>query len=188
MEKRGFPLPVRQARQSPQRPAGRTVQTRNPMKKTPRRPIQIIKTPSGIRCKQTVRSRPFELFCRKDPHAQSLVEDHLVFGICKISTGDHDEIHQGPDAAGAQRQKLKNARAGLSDIETVDTQSTQKKAEEKSSRPILFAFPQIQPFGRVYRATALYTYDRIFADLGTAMATKHKPIFPVVRTSTVYLE
>jgi hypothetical protein len=58
-------------------------------------------------------------------------KDPFIFLIAKRATGDDDNIDDPPDAQPARRAKHQDTRAGLPGIKSMDTQITQKKAQQK---------------------------------------------------------
>src|SRR5262249_39931151 len=55
------------------------------------------------------------------------------------ASDDGDKVNQRPDAAAASRQQLRDAGAGLANIEAMDSQVANKQTEQQRRQPVLLA-------------------------------------------------
>jgi hypothetical protein len=53
----------------------------------------------------------------------SVVADKLAFCICEVAQTDYYKVNQGPDSTTSCCQKHQDTRAGLPDVESVDSKA-----------------------------------------------------------------
>ena len=78
----------------------------------------------------------------------------LALAVLIAAAEQHDEVDKRPDSASAERHKLYDTYYGLAGIETVNTERTEKKAQQQCRKPILTALVRIR-CGLLERAAAI---------------------------------
>jgi len=58
-------------------------------------------------------------------------------GVGELVGDDHDEVDEGPDAAAAQGEELRDADADVSGVEAVDAEASQEEAQQQGDQPVL---------------------------------------------------
>ena len=105
------------------------------------------------------------------------VPDEFTLCVCKVAKADHDKVDKCPDTASSACYQHKYACTCLTDIESVNTESSCEEAEKKGYKPILAA--SVRNINRcrfVYCTSAFYTYNCIVVDLCSAITTIHDEI------------
>jgi hypothetical protein len=64
------------------------------------------------------------------------IREQLPIAIAIATAHDQYKIYQGPDTTTAQGQQLHHTNGIFTNIETMNTQSTQEEAQQQGSQPI----------------------------------------------------
>ena len=101
------------------------------------------------------------------------VLDELAFGVSEVAHDDDDEVDQSPDTASSASEELGDACAGLSYIESMDSQASYKETEKQGHKPVLAASVDCYLNGLVDCTSAFYAYDCIVVDFCATIAAIH---------------